>query len=247
MSQEQGPITRKTPSGLASARPEPDESRITAYLRAHPDFLLRHADLLRVLTPPGKDNGGNVEDFQTFLIDRLRAEVERLSGDNRDLLITSRDNLSGQRRVHEAALALVGAPDFEQLVHIITTDLSVILDLDIVTLCVEVADTRWPRAVASGVFTLQPGAVDELIGTGRDLVLYRKRTGERAAFGSATSLVRSSALLRLRFGSKRKAGILALGSRHEDTFHPGQGTELLTFLARVVELSVKAWLDLPEE
>lgn len=246
MSQEQGPITRKNPSGIAPVRPELDESRVAAYLRANPDFLLNNPDLLRVLTPPGKENGGNVEDFQTFLIDRLRGEVERLSGDNRDLLITSRDNLSGQRRVHEAVLALVGAPDFEQLVHVITTDLAVILDLDIVTLCVEVADTRWPRAVASGVFTLQPGAVDELIGSGRDLILYRKRTGERAVFGSATSLVRSSALLRLRFGSKRKAGILALGSRHEDTFHPGQGTELLSFLGRVVELSVKAWLDLPE-
>lgn len=246
MSQEQGPITRKNANGVAPARPEPDESRVAAYLRAHPDFLVNNPDLLRVLTPPGKENGGNVEDFQTFLIERLRGEVERLSGDNRDLLITSRDNLSGQRRVHDAVLALVGAPDFEQLVHVITTDLAVILDLDIVTLCVEVADARWPRAVASGVFTLQPGAVDELIGTGRDLILFRKRTGERAVFGSATSLVRSSALLRLRFGSKRKSGILALGSRHEDTFHPGQGTELLSFLARVVELSVKAWLDLPE-
>jgi uncharacterized protein YigA (DUF484 family) len=246
MSQEQGPITRNPAGGIPSSRPEVDESRVAHFLRSHPDFLLRHADLLRVLTPPAQNNGGNVEDFQTFLIERLRAEVERLQGDNRDLLITSRDNLSGQRRVHESVLALVTAPDFEQLVHVITTDLAIILDLDIVTLCVEVADTKWPRSVASGVFTLQPGAVDELVGSGRDYILYRRRPGERAVFGGATGLVRSSALLRLRFGANGKAGILALGSRNDDTFHPGQGTELLSFLARVVEMCVKAWLDLPE-
>jgi uncharacterized protein YigA (DUF484 family) len=29
-------------------------------------------------------------------------------------------------------------------------------------------------------------------------------------------------------------------------FHSGQGTELVCFLARVIERSIRAWLDLPE-
>ncbi len=244
MSHEQGPITQETAATDATL-PEGDEARIAAYLRKHPDFLLRHSDLVRVLTPPGARDGGNVEDFRSFLIERLRQEAERLQADTRDLVVTSRDNLTGQRRVHDAVLALIGAPDFEHLVQVVTTDLAVVLDLDVVTLCVEVADAKWPRAVASGVFTLQPGAVDELIGPGRDFVLFRKRPGERAVFGSATGLVQSSALLRLRFGAKAPTGLLALGSRNDDMFHPGQGTELLNFLARVVELCVRAWLDLP--
>ena len=70
--------------------------------------------------------------------------------------------------------------------------------------------------------------------------------GERAVFGGATGLVRSSALLRLRFGSRAPVGILALGSRRDEMFHPGQGTELLCFLGRVLELCVRAWLDLPD-
>jgi hypothetical protein len=244
MSQEQGPITRDSTGD--AARPEGEEAGIAAYLHKHPDFLLRHADLIQVLTPPGTRGGGNVEDFRGFLIERLREESARLQTDNRDLLITSRDNLAGQRRIHDATLALIGAPDFEHLVHVITTELAVILDLDAVTLCVEVADTKWPHAVAAGVFTLQPGAVDELIGQGRDLVLFRKQPGERAVFGSATGLIQSSALLRLRFGPKAPVGVLALGSRNDGVFHPGQGTELLSFLARVVELCLRAWLDLPE-
>lgn len=245
MSQEQEPIAHGAGESV-SPRDSADEARIAAYLRKHPDFLQRHPDLVRVLTPPAHRNDSNVEDFRSFLIERLRAEAGRLQDENRDLVITSRDNLAGQRRVHDAILALIDAPDFEQLVNIVTTDLAVILDLDVVTLGVEVAETRWPRAVASGVFTLQPGAVDELIGPGREYVLFRKRPGERAVFGSATGLVQSSALLRLRFGAKGPTGVLALGSRNDDMFHPGQGTELLSFLARVVELCVRAWLDLPE-
>jgi uncharacterized protein len=245
MSQEQGPVTRNA-GDTNPQRLEAEEARIAAFLRKHPDFLQRHPDLIHVLTPPTHKSGANVEDFRTFLIERLRADAERLQTDNRDLLITSRDNLAGQRRIHDAVLALIAAPDFEHLVHTITNDLAIILDLDVVTLSVEVAEARWPRAVFSGVFTLQPGAVDELIGDGRDLVLLRKRPGERAVFGSATGLVKSSALLRLKFGAKAPTGILALGSRNDDMFHPGQGTELLSFLGRVVELSVRAWLDLPE-
>jgi uncharacterized protein YigA (DUF484 family) len=88
--------------------------------------------------------------------------------------------------------------------------------------------------------------VDELIGPGRDIVLTRNRPGERAVFGGATGLVRSSALMRLRFGSQGPVGVLALGSRRDEMFHPGQGTELLCFLARVLELCVRAWLDLPD-
>ena len=246
MTQEQGPITRDTAEPAAAEKPESHDTRVAAYLRRHPDFLLHHSDLVKVLTPPAHRGADNVEDFRVFLIERLRDQAAQLQADNRDLITTSRDNLSGQRRIHDAVLALIGAHDFQQLVHVITTDLGIILGLDVVTLCVEVAETKWPRAVAGGVFTLQPGAVDELIGSGRDYILFRKQTGERAVFGSATGLVRSSALLRLRFGTKGPTGLLAMGSREDDMFHPGQGTELLNFLARVVEASVRAWLDLPE-
>ncbi|MGB8273994.1 MAG: DUF484 family protein [Alphaproteobacteria bacterium] len=246
MSKEKGPITRTVADNGDAGRPEPDEAAVASFLRRHPDFLARHSGLLRVLTPPSYSSGNNIYDFQSFMIERLRADLDGVQADNRDLVITSRDNLAGQRRVHDAALALLGANEFQQLVHVATTDLAVILDLDVVTLCVEVAETALPHAVAGGVFALQPGAVDELIGMGRDIVLTRNRPGERALFGSATGLVRSSALLRLKFGTHAPVGILALGSRRDEMFHPGQGTELLCFLARVLELCVRAWLDLPD-
>jgi uncharacterized protein YigA (DUF484 family) len=35
-----------------------------------------------------------------------------------------------------------------------------------------------------------------------------------------------------------------MGTRKPDKFHPGQGTELLNFLARALESTIGAWLDL---
>ena len=39
--------------------------------------------------------------------------------------------------------------------------------------------------------------------------------------------------------------LLAMGARDERRFHPGQGTELLGFLARVVSGCIKGWLERP--
>jgi uncharacterized protein YigA (DUF484 family) len=39
-------------------------------------------------------------------------------------------------------------------------------------------------------------------------------------------------------------GLLCIGTRKPEKFHPGQGTELLSFLARVLETTLGAWLDL---
>ncbi|HTR84696.1 MAG TPA: DUF484 family protein, partial [Reyranella sp.] len=59
----------------------------------------------------------------------------------------------------------------------------------------------------------------------------------------ASTLVRSQALLRLQLRRDAPQGVLAFGSRTPDKFHPGQGTELLTFLGKVVELTFRGWLD----
>ena len=64
-------------------------------------------------------------------------------------------------------------------------------------------------------------------------------------FGAAAGLVRSEALIRLSIGDATPEALLALGSRDAEHFQEGQGTELLGFLARVVEGSIRGWLNLP--
>ena len=69
--------------------------------------------------------------------------------------------------------------------------------------------------------------------------------GEVALFGSAAGLVRSQALLRLAFGRGAPVGLLCIGTRQPGRFHPGLGTELLSFLARVLGVTIAQWLNPP--
>jgi len=90
---------------------------------------------------------------------------------------------------------------------------------------------------------LRAGMVDALLGE-RDALLRSDIQGDPALFGGAAGLVRSEALFRLHVSAHAPVGLLCIGTRRPDKFHPGQGTELLAFLARTVEKTIAAWLDL---
>ncbi|MFO1059082.1 MAG: DUF484 family protein [Dongiaceae bacterium] len=241
-------MPRKPEDMVPTAAP-PAAGRVTAaqvvdYLQRHPDFLLRHGELLDAQQAPARRQGPGVLDLQQVMVERLRRDVARLRTEQDDLLANSRDNLSTQERVHRAALALLAARSFENLIETVMTDLAVVLDVDVVSLCVEATEGRKRRSV-EGVQLLPAGLVGELLGNGRDTLLRDDVEGDPRIFGAAAGLVRSDALLRITASPAAPVGLLAFGTRHPGYFNPGQGTELLSFLARVLEHAIRTWLDLP--
>jgi uncharacterized protein YigA (DUF484 family) len=217
---------------------------VLAFLTRHPAFLAENPELVGVLTPPEYRRGAGVVDMQQFMLQRLQTDMTRLKGQQRALISTSRSNLTSQTRIHAAVLAIIGATSFEQLIQTVTTDLAVLLDVDVVTLCVESDTGPLPRPPLPGVQLLPPGEVDRLLGPDKDALLEDEVRGDPTLFGSGAGLVHSEALLRLSVGSHAPAGILALGSRRPHKFKAGQGTELLCFLAQALELTIFQWLDL---
>jgi len=145
--------------------------------------------------------------------------------------------------VHKAVLAMLRAPSFEHLLQIVTTDLAVLIDVDIVTLGVEGSASRTQRLPVQGIHLLPSGTVDRLLGPNRDALLCTDIQGDPALFGGAAGLVRSQALLRLSFSRSAPIGLMCIGTRTADAFQPGLGTELLTFLARTLEITIAQWLD----
>jgi uncharacterized protein YigA (DUF484 family) len=226
--------------------PEPSEvgaQDVIAYLRQHPDFLERHPEALRLVQPPTRTTGDGVLDFQHFMLERLRRDVVRLEDEQKNLILTSRGNLASQCRVHKAVVAMLRALSFEHLLQIATTDLAVLIDVDVVTLGVESAASRMTRLPVHGIHLLRSGTVDALLGPSRDALLSSDIQADSALFGAAAGLVRSQALLRLSFSRSGPVGLMCIGTRRADTFHAGLGTELLTFLARALEITIAQWLE----
>ncbi|MDH3235705.1 MAG: DUF484 family protein [Alphaproteobacteria bacterium] len=235
-----GPSSAATPT----ARPIAEDD-VAEYLRRHPDFLSERPDLMRVLTPPARRNGDGVVDLQQFMIERLRAEVARLKKNQRVLIGANRAHRIRQSRINEAVIDLLMARTFEEVIQTLTTDLSMRLDVDAVALCVETEEPNVPGVTRGGVRILRPGTIDAVMGASNDVVLGASAAGDRRIFRQAAGLVQSDALMRLRISPLAPTGLLALGSRDAAHFQDGESTELLDFLARVVEATLRTWLNLP--
>jgi uncharacterized protein YigA (DUF484 family) len=183
--------------------------------------------------------------MQHLVLNRLREENAKLRDAYASIVATTRDNRAAQLQVHAAVLQILSASSFEKLIHTVTADLPLVLDVDTVAICLEAGDATIPPAYAAELPSLPKGAVEGYIGAGRDIALASDITGERKIFGAATGLVRSQALARLDIGPQAPKGLLAIGSRNLDTFHQRQGTELIGFLSQAVEVTIRQWLSQP--
>ncbi len=231
------------PRGRVSAN-SPEAEVVRGYLLENPNFLSDNPDLLPLLRPEALHSGENVLDMGQIVARRLCDEVTRLKAQHEVLLANGRANQAAQKKVNAAALAMLEARNFEHLIHVITRDMAEILGIDTVTLCVETADDGPAQAPTGGVYVLPAGQVDRVLGPGAATRLEAVRCGDRAVFGPAADLVRSQALVRLLPSPGSPPGLLALGSRDGDEFQPGQGTEMLQFLSRLMERLFRSWLDL---
>ncbi len=224
-------------------RPEFRAADVADYLARHPDFFAQHPHLLHAMTPVTARHGDGVLDFQRFVTGRLQEDLSRLRRGQDDIIAASRANLSSQGRIHTTVLALLGARTLEHLIEIATVDLALHLEVDAVVLGFESHDRTPINAASRGLRLWPRGRTDLWVPAGREVVLTGPVVGDPALFGSAAPLVKSQALLRLQLKREAPAGLLALGSRDAGRFHGGQGTELLAFLARALELCLRGWLD----
>jgi uncharacterized protein len=236
----------QTPIPAAAGRSPIGEAEVLRFLRTHPDFLIKHPELLATLAPPKRKHADGVIDLQHAMLERLRGEVTQLKDTQHALVAATRGNVNSTARVHASVLAMLESPSFEHMIHIVTQDFAQMLDVDVVALCVEAIEGDVGPAPPRGVRILDPGEIDALLGLGRDVGLVEDAPGDVAVFDGAAGLVRSAAYARLKISPRTPPGMLALGSRSAGNFHPSQGTELLGFLANVLSLSIRSWLDLPE-
>jgi len=233
-------------SGKSEAR-KLDASKVTEYLKENPEFLIENPDLLEVLSPPSRwedGEAGNVVDIQTSMLDRMRDESTNLKDAANLLISTTRSNMMIQTRTHAAVIAILGADSLDRLVHVVCFDLPLLLDIDAASLCLETGEEGFPELGDTDIRCFAPGTVDKVLGGPDEFAALIEHTkDDGSVFGEAAGIVKSAALGRLQPGYGIPNGLLALGSRNRGAFHGGQGTDLLIFITRVLELTLSRWLS----
>ena len=232
---------KKDTADADAAPPSPlSEKLVNDYLSAHPDFLTENPQLLDVLTPPSRWSGDSVVDMQSFMVERLRGVTDGLRDSATDLITTARANMMIQTRTHAAVLALLGAEGLDNLAHVICFDLPLLLDVDVVSINLEKQGANDPQG--GDIRFLPAGDIDKILGGEDEQVrLDDHMLDDGTVFGEAAGLVRSAAMVRLDLARELPAGLLAMGTRRSGMFQPGQGVDLLIFLARVVEHCLRRW------
>ncbi len=218
---------------------------IVEYLRANPKFLQKNPEACDFLIPPKNSDDKKVADFQSFMIKRLKDDKEKVIESTQAIVENARSNMNNQQRIHKVVLRLLEAKNFEEFIHIITMDLSAMLDTDISVLVVESNGNDIPHITTNGIRVIPEGTIDKWM-TGNRVLLQSNISGIEPIYGGGATLVQSQALLRVDISMDTPPAILAFGSRDPNMFEDGQGTELIDFLARVVERAFRSWLSLPQ-
>lgn len=217
------------------------ENDVIEWLGRNRDFLHNHPEMCDVLLPPTEKQGKSIADFQAYMIKRLKDDKEEVIESAREIVETSRANMSNQARIHQAVLMLLEATTFEDFIQTITMDIVSLLGIDIISLVVEAEGDVIPHIDISGVKAVSAGTI-ELLLADRKILLESNMNGIDNIYGGGAGLVKSQLLMRLPIAEGMPPVMLAFGSRDPEMFAAGQGTELVEFLGRVIERCLYNWL-----
>ena len=165
------------------------------------------------------------------LIKRLQASEAQLKAERQIISENAIANAKLIDAMGKATWAAIEAPDFPTLLEILTSEWPAMLDVDVIALGAE-------AELLEGIQRLPFNSVQTMLGDGT-VTQAEKPAARDGLYGAATPLVSSDAIVRLNLGAP---AVIAFGSGTEGTFHEGQATDVVHFLAGVVERLIKPWL-----
>ena len=216
---------------MTAAPLTPDEVR--RFLADNPEFLREDDGLLAELGL--KVDAANVVDFGPAALARVHAAHQR-EAELRQLEETARANFSAQAQTHGAVVDLLDARGHADLAARLDELARARFGLVAGVIAIEMEDAApasWTRLVE--------GQVDMILGGDHELARMGFSPTARPLFGEAADQVRSMAMVRMAIFEPSRQGLLAFGSADDQGFTPDMGSELVAFLARVVERTAERW------
>lgn len=211
-----------------------DAMQIAAWLRERPTFLKDFPDLAMQLQVPREQGpAASLAGYQLEVLRDKNAELQRklaelaqIASDNEQLVV----------RVHSMTLALMRATSLEQTARTVVASLNEDFHTDLVRLVLFRHDESLPRAE----WLLQSNGPGDWPAFGEFLARRDPLCGRladdklEALFADRASEVASAALIHV-----GRLGMLAMGSRELNRFHPGIGTMFLRLIGEAVTTSLK--------
>lgn len=223
------------------AAPRLGEREIVAYLKAHPDFLARHPDLLEAIELRHK--AGSAVSLIEKQVDMLRARNQRLEDRLQRLMDAARDNERRSAHVQRLARTLIRAPSLAAVAAGLARCMRE--DFGIEEVFVGVSATHFKRHDIEGIVPVE--AESRLARAYENF--FRTRLIEcgpivedraRLLFPKAAQPVLSAAVVPLE--KEKSFGVLALGSSDAARFQPRQGKMFLELTADLVAAAIRARL-----
>jgi len=218
--------------GIGETPLEP--AAVRQFLAGNPEFLTGDDGLLAELGL--KVAQGNVVDFGPAALARVHAAHQREASQRQQIEETARANFSAQAQTHGAVVDLLDARNHADLARRVN----------------ELAQQRF--GLAAGVIALESeahppagwrmlveGQVDMILGGPQRLARMGFSPTALGLFGDQAEAIKSMAMVRMAIWEPSRQGLLAFGSAEDDGFTEEMGTELVAFLARVVERTAERW------
>ncbi len=210
-----------------------EADRVAAYLLAHPDFLDTHPEVFAALDVP-HDNGGVVS-LVHRQIATLRGQSDKYRSQLEELVAVARENDALAARLHRLMLALIEATSRDEVLDTLREQLREQFQADAVELKLfpSLSVKQQAEQGDSG-----PALFEDFIAKRRPSCGALPPSQLDFLFGDRAGDTASVALIPLDAGTEE--GLLAIGSRDAERFHPGQAMDFLTRLGEVVSHSLRA-------
>jgi len=208
------------------------EAEIAHYLLDHPDFFLRHEDVLEDIEVPHRT--GEAVSLLEHKIRMLQDKAAQYQKQLQELIAVARENEQLNQRLHRLTLNLIEATTVEEVLSTLQDELRARFNADAVELKLfSTEDLEEARVSEAGMAIFR-----KFMRT--DKPTCGPLSGEKlkVLFGDQAGDNGSAALVPIR--TSELSGVLAIGSRDRERFHAGKGVDFLVRLGELVSLTLEA-------
>ena len=205
--------------------------QVETYLRQHPEFFQQHIHLLETMSIPHPS--GEAVSLISKQLEIFRNKHIELEGQLTSLIDIARENDAVANHMHQLTLAMLDAHTLEDLLANLERVLYDCFLIDFAA--VRILQDNDESPISNIFISADDKSIDDFL---QIIILNQPKCGRptltqaRLLFGDDAMQVKSSAIIPLAFTELE--GVLAIGSRQEDRFHPTMGHMFLTQMSEIV-------------